>query len=81
MLRRFGAVRQPRVRIVRTRRQGFPLVRARGGARSRTGIQRAAPLRLEAIRDAQNKPQARTDAKLPREPWIIRTYAGFGDAR
>jgi (2R)-ethylmalonyl-CoA mutase len=33
------------------------------------------------MRDAQNRPPSRADAKLPREPWIIRTYAGFGDAR
>ena len=27
------------------------------------------------------KPKAPATAKKPREPWIIRTYAGFGDAR
>ncbi len=33
------------------------------------------------MRDAQNNTPSRAEAKLPREPWIIRTYAGFGDAR
>ncbi len=33
------------------------------------------------MRDAQNNPASRAERKLAREPWIIRTYAGFGDAR
>jgi ethylmalonyl-CoA mutase len=36
---------------------------------------------LERVRDAQNHTQSGTEAKPAREPWIIRTYAGFGDAR
>jgi len=31
--------------------------------------------------DAGLKDEKRAPAKPPREPWIIRTYAGFGDAR
>jgi (2R)-ethylmalonyl-CoA mutase len=31
--------------------------------------------------DAEPKDEKRAPAKAPREPWIIRTYAGFGDAR
>ena len=31
--------------------------------------------------DAQKDRASQAGAKLPREPWIIRTYAGFGDAR
>ncbi|HUA36161.1 MAG TPA: methylmalonyl-CoA mutase family protein [Candidatus Binataceae bacterium] len=30
---------------------------------------------------SEAKPKASESAKKPREPWIIRTYAGFGDAR
>ena len=33
------------------------------------------------MRDVQGNPPSRAEAKLAREPWIIRTYAGFGDAR
>ncbi len=33
------------------------------------------------MRDAQKDLPSRAEAKLAREPWIIRTYAGFGDAR
>src|SRR5271155_4713638 len=29
---------------------------------------------------ADTSPKGATGAKAPREPWIIRTYAGFGDA-
>jgi ethylmalonyl-CoA mutase len=30
---------------------------------------------------AESNPKPEAGAKAPREPWIIRTYAGFGDAR
>src|SRR5208337_2646499 len=61
-------------------------------ARRPAGIGAAAQLRFEApvaasghgrepMSDPSPKNEPRAQEKPAREPWIIRTYAGFGDAR